>query len=306
MDLQALRYFQAVARHQHISRAAEELMVAQPSLSRAVARLEADLGTVLFDRRGRRIRLNAQGEAFLRRVERVLGELDDARRELAGVPGEAGGTVSVAAETMLTLTGVLAGFRRAEPGVGFHLHQAHAEAMPRLLRDRRVDFCAASQPLAGGDLCGRELLREEVLLAVPQDHPWAARRSVRIEELAREPFVVPRPGYWQRALADRLFERAGVLPTIVYEGDEPGAMQDLIGAGLGVGLIPAVAREAGTRAAVAWLRGEAQDCERVLTLVWHRDAHLSPAARRFRDFAAGHFRAPFAGGRKTGCPSPVE
>lgn len=171
-------------------------------------------------------------------------------------------------------------------------------------RDRRVDFCAASQPLAGGDLCGRELLREEVLLTVPQGHAWAVRRSVRGEELAREPFVVPRPGYGQRALADRLFERAGVLPTIVYEGDEPGALQDLVGAGLGAGLIPDMAREAGTRAGVAWLRVEAGDCERVLSLVWHRDAHLSPAARRFRDVAAGFFAAPSgAAPGENGCPS---
>ncbi|WP_369218522.1 LysR family transcriptional regulator, partial [Streptomyces flavofungini] len=65
MDLLSLRYFQAVARHQHISRAAQELRVAQPSVSRTIGRLESELGVLLFDRQGRRIRLNEHGEAFL-------------------------------------------------------------------------------------------------------------------------------------------------------------------------------------------------------------------------------------------------
>lgn len=294
MDLQNLRYFQVVARHQHISRAAEELLVAQPSLSRAIARLEADLGVPLFDRRGRQIRLNAQGEAFLRRVDRVLSELDDARRELTDAAGEVEGTVSVAAETILTLAAALSAFRGTEPGIGVRLYQSHAESMVRRLRLREVDFCVASQPLEGTALRSLVLMREKVLLAVPPDHPWAGRASASVEEVAREPFIVPRPGHWQRVLADRLFERAGVLPSIVCEGDEPGAIQDLIGAGLGVGLIPSMARRAGTHAEVAWLEVEAEDCERELSLVWHRDAYLSAAARRFRDFVSEYYAGPAA------------
>ncbi|KOG85386.1 LysR family transcriptional regulator, partial [Streptomyces varsoviensis] len=87
MDLLSLRCFQVVARHEHISRAAAELRVAQPSVSRTIARLEAGLGVRLFDRNGRQVRLNQYGAAFLRRVDRALGELDDARRELADAAG---------------------------------------------------------------------------------------------------------------------------------------------------------------------------------------------------------------------------
>jgi DNA-binding transcriptional LysR family regulator len=97
MDLLQLHYFQTVARLEHVTRAAEELRVAQPALSKTIARLEAELGVPLFDRRGRRVALNAGGRAFLRHVHRVFREVEDGRQELADLAGLARGTVTVAA-----------------------------------------------------------------------------------------------------------------------------------------------------------------------------------------------------------------
>ncbi|MFJ8386597.1 LysR family transcriptional regulator [Streptomyces sp. NPDC094438] len=286
MDLLSLRYFRAVARHEHISRAAEELRVAQPSVSRTIIRLESELGIPLFDRQGRRIRLNEHGAAFLRRVERALAELDDARREMADAAGAGPGRVAVAAETLLLLAGVLAAFRAHRPGVGVRLFQAPVDSMRRHLRSAEVDFALASQPLAGPELCSLELVREEVLLAVPRGHPLAVRERVAVAELADEDFVSTRTGHWQRALLERLFAQEGISPRVVCEGDEAAATPELIGAGLGIGLMPAVARRTiGERGPVAWVRVDAADCHRTLTLVWRQGAHLSPAALDFRRIA---------------------
>ncbi|WP_344533861.1 LysR family transcriptional regulator [Streptomyces albiaxialis] len=291
MDLLQLRYFRTVARYEHMSRAADELHVSQPSLSRTVARLEAELGTPLFDREGRRIRLNQYGAVFLRHVERALSELDDGRRALREARGGGLGKVSVACETLLTIAGLLARFRAAFPRADVRLFQADAAEMERRLRAREVDFCVASQALTGPDLDSVELMREEVLLAVPLGHRLAGRESVTIAEIAEESFVATRPGNWQRALLDRLFAAEGRTPEVTCEGDEPGATQDLISAGLGIGLVPAmshqVARQVGTHAPVAWTRVDAPDCHRVLTLVWRRGAHLSEAGRAFREFTTG-------------------
>lgn len=289
MDLVSLRYFQAVARHQHISRAAEELRVAQPSVSRTIIRLESELGVPLFDRQGRRIRLNEHGAAFLRRVERALAELDDGRREMADAVGDGPGRVAVAAETLLQLAAVLAAFREHRPGVRVHMFQAPVDSMRRHLRSANVDFALASQPLAGPELCSMELAREEVLLAVPPGHPLAGRERVSVAELADEDFVSTHAGHWQRALLERLFAREGLTPRVVCEGDEAAATPELVGAGLGMGLMPAVARRTlGKRSRVAWLRLDAPDCHRTLTLVWRRDAYLSPAALDFRRLAMEH------------------
>ncbi|WP_104630305.1 LysR family transcriptional regulator [Streptomyces sp. MH60] len=286
MDLLSLRYFQSVARHQHISRAAEELRVAQPSVSRTIIRLESELGAPLFDRRGRRIRLNEHGAAFLVRVERALAELEDARREVADAGRGSPGRVAVAAETLLQLAGVLSAFRELRPGVRVHLFQAPVGSMRQHLRSGEVDFALASQPLAGPELCSTELAREEVLLAVPLGHPLADQEQVSVTELADEGFVSTRAGHWQRALLEKLFAREGLTPHVVCEGDEAAATPELIGAGVGIGLMPAVARRAlGDHGPVGWLRLDAPDCYRTLTMVWRRRAYLSPAALDFRRLA---------------------
>ncbi|MEU3406113.1 LysR substrate-binding domain-containing protein [Streptomyces sp. NPDC006670] len=296
MDLLALRCFQVVARHEHISRAAAELRVAQPSVSRTVARLEAELGVDLFERRGRRIRLNRHGAAFLRRVDRALAELEDGRRELAEAARAGSGGVTVASETLMTLAALLPGWRRARPGVDLRLRQCPADAMAHLLRTREADLCLASEPLTGAGLESVELLREEVLLAVPDGHRLAGREDVAVAELAGEPFLTPGPGHWQRELADRLFARAGLRPAVACEGNEPGALLDLVGAGLGVALLPAMARDAGLRAEVAWARLEDDGARRVLWLVRDREAFAPAAVRDFAAFAVAHFtRTPTAG-----------
>lgn len=286
MDLLQLRYFRAVARHEHISRAAEELRIAQPSLSRTIARLEAELGCPLFHRRGRRIRLNEYGTVFLRHVDRALSELDDGRRALLDAREGGLGGVAVASETLLTITRLLGAFRAAYPRADVRLFQSDADEMARRLRAGEVDFCVASQPLAGGGLASVELLREEVLLAVPLGHRLDGRESVTVRELADEPFVTTRRGHWQRTLLDRLFTAEGLTPRLSCEGDEPGSIQDLISAGLGIGLIPAVSRLTGTdvHVPVAWVSVAAPGCHRTLSLVWHEDRYLSAAAVRFREF----------------------
>ncbi|KPI30842.1 LysR family transcriptional regulator [Streptomyces sp. NPDC048253] len=286
MDLLQLRYFQTVARYEHISRAAEELSVAQPSLSRTIARLEAELGSTLFERQGRGIKLNEYGSLFLRHVDRALSELDDGIRAVREA-GELGlGRVSIACETLLTITTVLGSFRATQPYADVRLFQSNAEEMQRQLRVGEVDFCVASQQLNGTHLESLELTREEVLLAVPRGHRLDGRESVTIREIADEPFVTTRKGHWQRTLLETLFASEGLTPLLSCEGDEPGASQVLISAGLGIGLIPAMSRQAGTetRVPVAWVHLDAPACHRVLTLVWRRDAYLSEAALRLREF----------------------
>ncbi|GES29002.1 LysR family transcriptional regulator [Streptomyces angustmyceticus] len=303
MDLLSLRYFREVARREHISRAAEELRVAQPSVSRTIARLEAELGVRLFDRQGRAIRLNRHGAAFLTRVERALDELDDARREMADAAGLDDGSLAVAAETLLPLTELLAAFRAAHPGVTLRCLQSTPEVMRAQLRARDVDFCFASQPLSGPGLGAVRLLREEVLLAVPAGHPLAARERVTVAEIADEPFITTRQGNWQRALLERLFTAIGRRPVISCEGDEPGATHFLIAAGLGIGLIPALARPELPHVPLAWLHLDTPDCVRTLDLVRREDSYLSTAARRFRAMAVAHFAArehPARPGQETG------
>lgn len=282
MDLNTLRQFLVVARLEHLSRAADELRIAQPSVSRTIGRLESELGTPLFDRAGR-LRLNDTGKLFRGYVERSLGELDAGQRAVAEATSEGAGTVRMASETFMTITGPLAAFKHAHPTVEVELQWTPAEDMARRLRAQDVDLCMASQPIHAEGLEAVELLDEAVGVATAVDHPLAGRSSVSIDELADQPFVSARKGHWQRRLLDRLFAARGLTPRIVCEVDELGAIADLISAGLGIGLVPAVAKRTAVSLPVVWNAIDSADCRRTLTLFWGAESHLSTAARLMRD-----------------------
>ncbi|MET8156585.1 LysR substrate-binding domain-containing protein [Sphaerisporangium sp. NPDC005289] len=285
MELNSLKQFLVVARLEHLSRAADELHIAQPSLSRTIARLESELGIPLFDRSGR-LRLNDTGRLFRDHVERALGELDAGRRAVAEAAGEGLGTVRLASETFLTLTGPLAAYKRAHPAIEIELHWSPADDMARHLRAQEVDLCVASQPIHADGLESVRLFDEAVGVGTPLDHPLAGRTSVSIDELADQPFITARKGHWLRGLLDRLFAARDLTPKIVCETDEHSAIADLIVAGLGIGLVPSVARRsAGGSAAhppAAWIGVDSPDCRRTVTLYWGAGSHLSTAARLMR------------------------
>ena len=282
MELNTLRQFLVVARLEHLSRAADELHVAQPSLSRTIARLEAELGTPLFDRASR-LRLNPAGKLFHEYVERALGELDAGRRAVADATSDGFGAVRVAAETFLALTGPLAAFKRAYPAIEVDLQQLPADEMARRLRAQDIDLCVASQPIATAGLESAVLLDEAVVVTTPLDHPLAGRTSVSVDELADEPFVTARKGQWQRRLLDRLFAEKGLTPKVVCEGDEAVAIQELIRAGLGIGFNPEMARRTAPGYPVAWIDVDHPECRRTLTLLWGAGNQLSTAAQLMRD-----------------------
>ncbi|MEO3802054.1 LysR family transcriptional regulator [Nonomuraea sp. B1E8] len=302
MDLNMLRQFVVVARLEHLSRAAEELRVAQPSLSRTIGRLESELGAPLFDRADR-LRLNTTGRLFLGYVERSLGELDGGRRAVAEAVSDGVGSVRLASETFLTLAGPLAAFKRDHPGVEFGLHWMAAEEMSRHLRAQDVDLCVASRPIHAEGLASARLFDEAVGVGTPLDHPLASRDRVSICELAGQPFVTARKGHWIRRLLDSLFAARGLTPRIVCESDEPSAIAELISAGLGIGLVPAFARRVAVRTAGAWIAVDEPDCRRTVTLYWGADSHLSTAARLMRATITGwEWNADEPQGLRTGRP----
>ncbi|MFC3491177.1 LysR family transcriptional regulator [Glycomyces rhizosphaerae] len=285
MDLNALHQFLAVAREEHLSRAAAELRVAQPALSRTIARLEAELGTPLFDRAGR-LRLNNTGAIFRDYVERALGELEAGRRAVAEAASGGAGSVRLASETFLPLTGPITAFKAANPEVDVRLRQMAPHEMEQALRSGDVDLCLASQPVNAPHIASEVLHVQQVWLATPPDHPLAAVQQVTIEDLAREPFVITRPGQWQRRLLDWLFADRNLEPRIVCEIDEPAATYMLVSAGLGLSIFPQIARFTFPEAGVAWVGVDHPHCNRTLSLLWVSDDRLPVAARLMRALIA--------------------
>ncbi|MYS60675.1 LysR family transcriptional regulator [Streptomyces sp. SID5468] len=279
-----LAQFAAVARHEHVTRAAAELGVPQSTLSRAVARLEADLGVTLLARHGRTVSLTTAGRTFLRSVE---GALDGVERAAEAVRADADPATGLVAFGFLhtlgpeTVPSLLREFRADHPGVRFQLVQNYGEAMLERLRAGELDLCLTAPLPDAPDLVVRPLDEQRLRLVVPEHHRLAGRRRVRLAEAADELFVTLEPGYGLRRITDDLCRKAGFTPRVAFEGEEAETLRGLVAAGLGVALLPPPLLP---RPGVAELAVTAPRAARQIGVAWlagHHDTRPVAAFKRF-------------------------
>lgn len=284
MEWQQLEYFRAVAQRQHVTQAAEALSVSQSAVSRAISQLEEELGVELFDRRGRAVTLNRYGKLFLRYVERSQAELAEGRRALADAAGEERGIVAFGFLHSLGLEVVpnmIRAFRKTHPQITFELHQNAGEALMEKLHDGSIDLCVSVPGLfERDDAVWETFTNDELVAAVPQEHRLANRSSIRLQDLAGEPFIVLKQGHTLRAIVDAACAAAGFTPRIAFEGEESVTARGLVAAGLGVALLP---ETPGARKGTVDLRVRPKIVRR-LGIAWLPDRYMSAATTRFRDF----------------------
>ncbi|WP_123974603.1 LysR family transcriptional regulator [Streptomyces sp. Ag109_O5-1] len=279
-----LAYFAGVARTEHVTRAAQELSVPQSTLSRAMVRLEQDLGVDLFSRHGRTVSLTPAGRTFLTSVERALAEV---RRAADEVRADADPTTGKVAFGFLhtmgveTVPGLLQAFRADHPRIRFSLVQNYGEAMIEKLRAGELDLCLTSPVPDAPDLVARRLDEQKLRLVVSVDHPLATRKRIRLAEAAEETFVTLEPGYGLRRITDDLCKEAGFTPRIAFEGEEAETLRGLVAAGLGVALLPPPAFP---RPGVAELTVTAPRAVREIGVAWLEGHPDTPPVAAFKKF----------------------
>jgi DNA-binding transcriptional LysR family regulator len=290
MDLQQLAYFRAVGRTLNVTRAADELAMTQPALSRSLGRLARELGVELFERVGRTVRLTRAGEAFLPYAERALRELDDARRHLDDLGGVEHGTIALGFLHTLgaeAVPNLVRGFKSRHPGVRFNFNQNASALLERQLLAGELDLCLTSGPVANPQLAWKRLGDEELILIVPRAHRFAKRRSIRLHDAAAEVFVSYKPETAIRELSDELCRKAGFVPQITFEGEESGTIAGFVRAGLGIAIVPAVMTHG---SGTVRLHISEPVARRSMGATWRKDRYLSAAARIFLDYVISGWR----------------
>ncbi len=293
MDLLQLRYFQVVAQLENITRAAEELHIAQPSLSKTLARLEASVGVPLFERQGRRIRLNQFGKTFLKRVARSLNELEEGQREVEDLAGLERGSVTVGATTSPQLPHIFREYLTLHPHVNFRFLQVtqHLEVQERLMNGE-IDLCISTLPIDQLGILCEPLKNEEIFLALPPGHRLAGRKSIQLKEVADEPFIRQTTEYGLREITDDFCQEAGFTPNIAniaFESTSPEVICSLVKAGFGNAFIPAYWWDSINTDSLVKLHIENPTCQRTIWLSWVRSHYLSVAARDFSKFVMEYF-----------------
>jgi DNA-binding transcriptional LysR family regulator len=282
-----LAQFAAVAREEHITRAAARLGIPQPTLSRTMARLEADVGVPLLARTGRGVVLTRQGHALFGYVEQALTLLERGLDEVIADAGDTRGKVAFGfLHTMgpEAVPGLLRAFRVDHPGIRFQLVQDSAGAMLERMRAGELDLCLTAPLPDAPDLAVRALDEQRMYLVVPADHRLATRRRVRLAEAADEVFVCMEPGYGLRRIADELCAEAGFVPKVAFEGEEAETLRGLVAAGLGVALLPA---PEAPRPGTVQLAVTAPRAFRTIGLAWLPTRPETTPVRLFREFVLG-------------------
>ena len=292
MDFLQLMYFQTVARLEHMTQAAHQLSIAQPSLSQTIAHLEKELGVPLFDRQGRQIQLNQFGRALLWRVERILGELEEAKQEVADLAGMEYGCISLAIVIPQILPDLVRAFLADHPHVTFRLfHQHSSQTVQQQLEQGEIDLCITSPPIEQSGISWMTLMKDTIYLMVPPGHRLAGRQSIDLHEVEHEPFISLKPGHTMRSLTDSFCQQAGFTPRVAFEGDESSTIRDLITAGIGVGFVSELRLRGIPKPTTGVVLSVKEPrCQRIIGLAWRKDHHLSLAARQFRAFVVQYFK----------------
>ncbi|MCA9642821.1 MAG: LysR family transcriptional regulator [Polyangiaceae bacterium] len=285
MNLNQLRVFQAVADAGSVTRAARQLRVSQPAVSKQLKELELALGAALFDRVARGIELTQVGELALRHSRRIFAEEQSLEAELAALLGVASGRLSVGASTTIgnyLVPAVFGQFRRLHPGVELELEIANTEVIQNMVLDNRVDIGLTEGFVSSSALLVSVFSEDEMVMVTAPGDPLLGRAPIEWKDLAEVALICREQGSGTRAVIEAALDERGVQlrPSMSLGSNE--AIKQAVASGLGVSMMSRLAVRAeldSGRLTEVRLRGE--PIRRSLHAVRRDGRHATPALGAF-------------------------
>ena len=287
MELLQLRYFCVVAKHQNMTKAAAELMISQPALSKTIASLEKELGTPLFVRRNRSIFLNRAGEILYQKIDQSINLIDDTVSEIRELSNEPFGNVRL---LVLSASSYMPGFY-----IAFHQRYPFIKLqLSNYIRYEHMfmydcDFCitadAGFTPLAGN--CVVPILTERFVLAVQKQHPLAGRGSIHLKEAAPYPFVASN----RREDLEFYCLKAGFRPNIIAECDNGTTYEAFLRGGVGISVVPEITLGSVLPEDIVCIPLTYPVIESPISLTYDSRRRMSNAGQLFLQFCMEYFQA---------------
>jgi DNA-binding transcriptional LysR family regulator len=288
MDLRSVRYFVSVAEQLHFGRAAERMNVVQSAISQQIKRLEEELDTKLFERIGNEVRLTEAGRQMLPECRRLLIQADTTIRVAKSVGVGIRGKINFAfVDNSISslIPPLVREFRARRPEVELGLQALNRVEQTTSLQDRLVDIGLMPPPVSPGDFDSEIFVSAPLAVALPDSHLLASKSSVSLSELSSEPFVLFPVAMNTRILEIILFAcaSASFIPRVVQEATQMHTLLALVGAGMGVTLVPHWVTSESIRG-VAFRNIHPETPAYELMFVWRRD-NSNPALGGLRDIA---------------------
>jgi DNA-binding transcriptional LysR family regulator len=294
MDSDRMAVFRAVARCGGFTAAGAALHRTQPAISHAIRGLEEEIGSALFVRLGRRVRLTEAGEILLEHVDVAMASIEVARARIAELQSVDAGSLRIGCSdttACYVLPPVLEAFCAAHPRVEVRVSNDPSAAILERVAEGEVDIGLVSMPVERrGVVISRLCEREDVAIFSP-DHPLAVRKRLRLADLLQYPLLLLDRASTSRHWIDARIAEAGVAPQIAMELASLEVVKRFVGLGFGVSVVPAVSVERDVEAGVLAMRRVFTRAQRRRLGVAHADrGPLAPAAVAFLALARSHLR----------------
>jgi DNA-binding transcriptional LysR family regulator len=288
MNLRQLHYFRVLAKMEHITQAAVKLNITQPSLSHAIAELEKELGTFLFEKQGRNIRLTKYGRFYLDYVNRALDELERGEKNLRELTSPSDGRVDLAFIYTLGphfVPAMVQAFTTEDAfkNITFSFHQGITKNIIQDLKEEKCDIAFCSYKENEPDIDFIPLVEQEIVVVVPIDHPLSSYNSIDLIQTAPYPMVYYSEGSGIRPIIDSLFEKVGVSPSITCTVEEDNTMAGFVDSGYGIAVMPRISSLKHFNVKILPITNPTH--QRFIYITTVKNRYLSPATVGFRNFA---------------------
>lgn len=244
MEVDQLRYFIKVAEKENITRAAEELLISQPALSRAIGRLESELGQPVFERQSRSVKLTDAGRLLLNRAQQIVSLIDDAKAEISD-DGETGRVRLAAIPTIAPyfLPRVLKEFASLYPKATLLVQEETTDNILHQVSKGETDLAILALPLDAKYLEYQVLFQEELHLVLPKQHPLTSKTQIRLADIEAYPFILLNEAH---CLTDNIVSfcrQKSIQPVSIERANQLATIQELVSLRHGISLIPEMARQ---------------------------------------------------------------
>ncbi|GGB53311.1 LysR family transcriptional regulator [Lentibacillus populi] len=288
METLKLKYFQTVAHMGHMTKAANDLNISQPALSKAINQLEENLGIKLFNRKGREIELNQFGKVLLEHIDRAFLEIEQGEKIIKELAGLEKGNVTVAATFPHFFPSLMSDYLKEYPNVKIKQVQASSINMKQLIQNNKIDFGISTAPIIEQDIEWIPLLDEEIFLTVPKNHHLSNRKNVSLKELENERFIGLVSGYGFRDITESFCRRAGMKANYLIEVEDSGAIFKLVRAKYGISFAPETSFLSDPPG-VTPIPISFPNCKRTIGIAYKQNHYFSEAANSFRQYIIDFF-----------------
>lgn len=229
--------------------------------------------------------MNQYGKLFYSYANQVISDIGEAKQKIQDMVDPYHGTISLSFIQTLGssfIPDLISDFQKEFPNIQFQLSQNITNIIVKEINAANIDIGFCSPIEANENLCSIPVLTEELFLIVPVSHRLAGKESVNLSEVADDPFILFKPQTVLHDLINNICNEAGFHPKKVFEGYEEGTVADLVGANLGIAIVPRIPYH--DKDKISIIRIQSQKCYRVIQMVWRMNGYMSPAVKNFKEF----------------------